>query len=457
MKFRISFLLSFLFVLSVCGQNSYTIHGTISNAPSSRVVISSLYGDSVEILDTIPLRNGSFEYIPSEAVHYGMLMLDVGNKVYIKIIYCNEDVAFETSAYDPVKFMEIKASQNNEAYYQYLKSKDSYERRLGILANALNYYPDDDPFFFTLQEEYLLVVENQKMYTTELINDESGLLAFHYIHADIIPNIPDSIVPGEQLAWMQDHFFDYIDFNDTEILYSDILPSKVIEYIKLFANRNLTKKQLESAYINGVEHLMSFVIGHNPDVEEVIVNHMVKGFQQLEFQEVLTYVVEHYVLESSCIDEGRKHTLERRIEGFKKMGEGAKVPEYAIVDQHGTVINNTNQESTYRLILFWASWCPHCLAEMTDIAQRTAPIDATDLTVVMVSIDEKKEEWEAAKANHPKDWLESCDFKGWDSKIVNDFYIYATPSMVIVDKEGNILATPINVGQLSLALEKLGI
>lgn len=457
MKFRIILLISLFVSIYVCGQNNYKIQGTIYNAPSSRVVISSLYGDTVEVLDTIPLHDAAFEYIPSEVVHHGMLMLDVGSNIYIKIIYCNEDVVFKTSAYDPVKFMEIKTSENNETYYKYLKNKDSFERRLGILGNALNYYPDDDPFSFTLQEEYLLVVANQQQYTTELINNESDLLVFHYIHADIIPVIPDSIAPAEQLAWMRAHYFDYMDFDDTEILYSDILPSKVIEYIKLYANRNLTKKQLETAYISGVEHLMSFVIGHNPDVEEVIVNHMVKGFQQLEFQEVLTYVVEHYVLESSCIDEGRKHTLERRIEGFKKMGEGAKVPEYAITDQQGTLITNTNQESTYRLIVFWASWCPHCMAEMPDIAKRTTPIDSKDLTVVMVSIDEKKEDWAAAKADHPKQWHESCDFKGWDSKIVNDFYIYATPSMILLDKEGNIIATPINVGQLNLSLEKLGI
>ncbi|NCD43104.1 MAG: TlpA family protein disulfide reductase, partial [Bacteroidia bacterium] len=178
-----------------------------------------------------------------------------------------------------------------------------------------------------------------------------------------------------------------------------------------------------------------------------------KGFQQLEFQEVLTYIVNQYVLESSCVDEERKASLEQRIEGFDKMAIGKTVPEFSIPTTHNEVITNAT-DTPYRLIMFWASWCPHCLTDMPNIIETLNKVDRAKLEVILVSVDEVKEEWEAANENHPGWWKESCDFKGWNGDMANDFYIYATPTILLLDKNGKILSKPLNSGQLRLALQQ---
>ena len=149
-------------------------------------------------------------------------------------------------------------------------------------------------------------------------------------------------------------------------------------------------------------------------------------------------------------------SLEKRIEGFDKMAEGRKIPAFSIKTTKGEVVTEKNA-SPYRLIMFWASWCPHCLQDMPAIIESLDKVSRDKIEVVLVSVDSEKSEWEAAIANHPEWWKESCDLKGWNGDMANDFYIYATPTMLLLDKDGVILSKPINSGQLDLALEKAGL
>jgi thiol-disulfide isomerase/thioredoxin len=455
MKNLIIALLVFVSLCS-CAQNDFLFSGEIQNSPGEEVIVMSLYGDNVEILDTVATANGQFFYSPGPAVSHGVLRLDAGNRNYIDLIYDGNPVAFVVDYNDPLLRMEITESDENRLWYRYRQSRESFERRLAVLGNALSYYPDNDPFYATMQDEYLTILEDQEVFMDEMVAMNTKTMAGFLISCDIMPVIPQEFSPKDQLAWVKDHFYDNIDFSDGRILYSDILPKKIIEYLKLYANRNLSRDELEKEYMKSVDRIMSFVGGKNDEVEEMVINHMIKGFQQLEFQEVLTYIVNQYVLESSCVDEERKATLEQRIEGFDKMAIGQTIPEFSITTKSNEVITNAT-DTPYRLIMFWASWCPHCLEDMPAIISELNKVERSEIEVILVSVDEVKQEWEAAIEKHPGWWKESCDLKGWNGDMANDFYIYATPTILLLDQSGKILSKPVNSGQLKLALQQEGL
>lgn len=442
-----------LISLCSCAQNKPLYTGEIQNSGHRQVIVLSLYGDNVEVLDTIATPDGKFNFTPGPAVSKGVLRLDAGNRNYIDLIYDGNPVDFVVDYNNPVTGMVINESEENKKWYHYRSSRESCERRLAVLGNALSYYPDDDPFYMTMQDEYLNIMDQEEMLMEEMadidISTWSGLL----IRCDIMPKLPESMSQKEQLAWVKDHFYDNIDFSDERILYSDILPKKTIDYLKLYANRNLSREDLEKQYMKSVDRIMSFVGGKNDDVEEMVINHMINGFQQLEFQDVVTYIVNEYVLGSTCVDEERKATLEERIEGFDKMAIGQIIPEFSITTTKKETITN-DSKTPYRLIMFWASWCPHCLQDMPEIIKNLNETDRKMIEVISVSVDEVKEEWEEAKKGHPEWWKESCDLKGWNGNMANDFYIYATPTILLLDETGKILSKPVNSGQLKVALQQ---
>ena len=455
MKNLIIALLVFVSLCS-CAQNDFLFNGEIQNSPGEEVIVMSLYGDNVEILDTVATADGQFLYSPGPAVSHGVLRLDAGNRNYIDLIYDGNPLDFVVDYNDPLLRMEITESDENRLWYRYRQSRESFERRLAVLGNALSYYPDNDPFYATMQDEYLTILEDQEIFMDEMAAMDTKTMAGFLIRCDIMPDIPQELAPKDQLAWVKEHFYDNIDFSDDRILYSDILPKKIIEYLKLYANRNLSREMLEQEYMKSVDHIMSFVGGKNDEVEEMVINHMINGFQQLEFQDVVTYIVNEYVLGNTCVDEERKATLEERIEGFDKMAIGKIIPDFSITTTKG---ENITQESNtpYRLIMFWASWCPHCMQDMPEIISNLNEVDQKQIEVITVSVDEVKEEWEEAKKGHPGWWKESCDLKGWNGDMANDFYIYATPTILLLDRSGKILSKPVNSGQLKLALQQEGL
>jgi hypothetical protein len=44
-------------------------------------------------------------------------------------------------------------------------------------------------------------------------------------------------------------------------------------------------------------------------------------------------------------------------------------------------------------------------------------------------------------------------YKGWDGKTVNDFYIYAAPTMFLLDKDKKIISKPMTFEEVEKASE----
>ena len=47
-----------------------------------------------------------------------------------------------------------------------------------------------------------------------------------------------------------------------------------------------------------------------------------------------------------------------------------------------------------------------------------------------------------------------CDYKKWDSDIVKDYYVFATPTMYLLDKKRKILLRPNSVKQVDAWVER---
>ena len=45
-------------------------------------------------------------------------------------------------------------------------------------------------------------------------------------------------------------------------------------------------------------------------------------------------------------------------------------------------------------------------------------------------------------------FISVCDYKKWDSPIVNDYYVFGTPTMFLLDNKREILLRPNSVNQV---------
>jgi hypothetical protein len=65
------------------------------------------------------------------------------------------------------------------------------------------------------------------------------------------------------------------------------------------------------------------------------------------------------------------------------------------------------------------------------------------IEVVYVLLDDDKEIYD--NFVKPIPFISTCDFQKWDSKIVKDYYVFATPTMYLLNDKREILLKPISV------------
>ena len=71
------------------------------------------------------------------------------------------------------------------------------------------------------------------------------------------------------------------------------------------------------------------------------------------------------------------------------------------------------------------------------------------MKVVAVSIDTNRADWLGFAQRNNTNMINVSDLKGWYGKAAQDFYLYATPTMVLINGMREISPKPTNVNEVS--------
>jgi thioredoxin-related protein len=99
------------------------------------------------------------------------------------------------------------------------------------------------------------------------------------------------------------------------------------------------------------------------------------------------------------------------------------------------------------LLIFGASGCGHCIDDKKKLESYYPKWQEKDnIEVVYISLDTDKELYNKAYGNTP--WQTYCNFKGWDTQATKEYYINATPTYFLLDKNLKILVHPKSIAQV---------
>jgi len=147
--------------------------------------------------------------------------------------------------------------------------------------------------------------------------------------------------------------------------------------------------------------------------------------------------------------------LHEEVVRSRPLAVGDVAPEIDLPDPSGKNFKLTSLRGKYVLLLFWASWCGPCRAEVASIRKIYKQYKKSGFEIYGVSLDSDKKNWTSAIDDDQRKWLNVSDLKYWSSEVVTNYRFKAIPFMVLIDKEGKIIDMDFSTEKLQHKLESI--
>jgi peroxiredoxin len=428
--------------ISLAQQITITVH----HRNDSKAIVSSLSGEKVTPIDSIlSSEEGKFQFILKNN-HTGIYRFSVNSKVSIDFVFDGNDVAIETDGSNILDSIRVSKSESNTIYYKFIKLNRDYKIKSELLQLILTRYPKEDNYL-KISKEKLLQVQKEYLYfvnVTAQVNPSSFIA--RYIRSSQLPVIDFELPFNKQLTYFKTHTLENLDFKDPELVNSDAFTNKTIEYLTYYRNPQMPKEVLEKEFISAVDSILNKA-KVNTRVYQHIVEYLLDGFKKFGYDGVINYIVQNFVIKDDlCLSENVGNTIQRLIDQNKRLPVGSIAPNFSMTTISGIPFNLYTMTEEKVLLVFYTSRCPHCKTILPQI--RELQQAQMNFEVVAISLDTLREEWKSFAENNNLNFVHISDLQGWDGVVAKEYFIYATPTMFLLDTKKKIVAKPLTIQAL---------
>lgn len=442
---KIKLLVTAVILLSTINYSQKIIF-RISNTSSTSAVLFSHHGEKLAFVDSVFTIDPEWFLYENEELHNGFYRFSLDKQKSITFLNDGNNVEINVDAENISETIEVVESESNKLFYEFIQLNRDYKTKTELLQLILSRYPSNDEYYKLTKQKLIELQNNYLEFVNETSQQQPESFIARYIKASQLPVIPPELHFDEQLAHLKNHSLDSVDFTDDELIYSDCFTNKSIEYLTYYRNPQLPMGLLEQEFQKAVDTLL-IKSSVNIFVYQHIADYLIDGFKQFGFDNVVDYIVENYVVKDDlCLDEQTENSIQNRINQSKLLTIGSKTSNIILPDNNDEEFNLEKLTAEKALLIFYASWCPHCQDLLPEI--HSLYKQRNDFEVVAISLDEKKADWISFITDNKLDWINVTDLKGWDSKVAQEYYIYATPTMFLIDGKMKIIGKPITLNDL---------
>ncbi|MCB0755902.1 MAG: TlpA family protein disulfide reductase [Flavobacteriales bacterium] len=399
----------------------------------SVIRLSKYVGDMTVPLDSLRYRGEAeinFKY--DSRFTDGVYVVDIGELESFQLIIVNQE-NMVAHIYESGAGMAFKPDQSkeNDAFNIMMNLSDVYSSSMDTLNTATKFLSDFDPRHATVMDSLELVYHR----IADAYNNSLGLLENLFpesYSAQVLVPLDKIPLRSQKPEWraMFDndpafnhvHYFAYINFNDERIITNPYLSNKVLDYLYNYTERS------EQGVKESIDKILSMPNMH-PKVQSFLIDLLVDFFADKEAAEFIDHINRNYL--GSCDLPLSEETL-KKINSSVKFKSGDQLPQIKIPNQTNHQVPIHGLTGDLNVVVFWASWCPHCMREIPKLQELYNEMQGK-LGVYAISLDTNKTDWINAINGMNLRWLNVNDLKGWQSETLTQFGVTSSPTLFLVD------------------------
>jgi peroxiredoxin len=132
---------------------------------------------------------------------------------------------------------------------------------------------------------------------------------------------------------------------------------------------------------------------------------------------------------------------------------GTKVPDFTLNDLSGQAVRLSDFRGKTVILVFWASWCPDCRAEIPLLKEMAAAADPQKVQFVSVSFDRDFDTLCQFVKDNDLPGVQLFDPAGkQDSAVGADFGVKWIPSLYVINPKGKVALATVVAGKVASVL-----
>ncbi len=438
---------------------SQQIKGTFNNHNNQKIYLYGFENFETIAIDSAMVGNDGSFTLKFSAKDFGMGYLIPKNQKPLIVVLANEDIEISGDATDLSTTSKIHNGEENKAFVTYARQSLARDNALNAWTYLDKLYASNEVFSQQKNQQKAIVKEINRLKIDDLnfinkLDDNSYLRWYLPIRkllesVSVVAQYKPEEIPDTKAALRA------IDYSDNRLYRSGILIDAIENHIWFLENSSGGLDQV-FADINESVDLVIKQLKNDNEKFNLVTKYWFQVLEQRSLFASSEYLAKKLLAGDDC--GCLKPDFEKQLNQYGKMANGEIAPDiiftpYTYLPNQVSAKMLSDLYSDYFLVVFAAGWCKHCTEEIPKIAAMYPALQAKNIEVIMVSLDDNPSLFASFAAALP--FISTTDYKKWNGQMVSDYHVFSTPSYFLLNNQRKIVLKPNSVEQIKAWSENI--
>ncbi|MEI7423936.1 MAG: TlpA disulfide reductase family protein [Prolixibacteraceae bacterium] len=453
MKTANVFILLIISILSVNVSAQHTLTGNFPLLAGQQVRLVGFEGFGIYTIDSASVSEKGFLKLTYTDKDRGMGYLAAEDKKAYFVVLANEDIQLKGEILSVPDSVVTLSGKENQLFVQYATEHAKREQALSAWVYLQNIYGGDS--FFAKQKSVQSGIIKEmlrlKQEDFDLLNnlDANTYIRWYLPVRKLVSSVSTVAqyrtkeIPAAITA------FRNMDYTDQRLYKSGLYKDVVDSHFWLLENMGQPLDTVFKELHVSIDFMLANLSKSENRLNE-ITKYLFHLLESRSLYRASEYLAIKVLTQNSCVVNA---DLAKQLESYRAMKTGNTAPDIVF---NGEVVNGgeviqtpqhlSDIQADYKVVIFGASWCPKCAEELSQLLPLFGKWKSKGVEVVFISLDTDKAAFKNFAGAFP--FMSWCNYQKWDSQSAKDYYVFATPTLFLLDRHQKILLRPNSVMQV---------